>query len=641
MLVQFKKFNGIATPSGVRAFVINPGAMPSANPVFLDQAQADSDYSGAYTVDVRSVAVRLIIDNYASRYALISTIKSWFKRGTRGNLEVTFLDDGLDYLLDCTVVTPPIADKDNNLYYTVVLQTGMSAWRSVAAETSSWTVSGTGGTKDITVGGNDETPLSLDITPTVAVLRYQRLYQLVNVPGIDYGMRAWCITFDHATLVSSGKSRSDGYDLGIWLGDHQTPRWVAGANTATCKIWFNTPIPAGYSLVLATAVPASGAISELLFEKTTNSFNALNAMPPQGVVYHNNEWFYYGAKDPTNYQLLNITRQYYETPNEAHAAGVVFSFIGQPILLTYGDLSATNPASSDDHYDDMKPLFNLSASDNTKWVYDNTSKFYDPDHPGRPGEWSQSFKRNVNNVETYNYYIKEDAETGDPALGAKAAAYQIGSVWRRDTVEVRWTLYCPGTFSFLSATGQKYISGIFYPSTNGFQRSADGKSWRSLWTEAKPVAGSWAAWSAHNNVAVAAGSKYISMVFAGTTNANSDYAMTECLTIIPEFVSANLPTGTLLSETINSHLRADFSNTINQDGFTLNLPIMVNKLLAIDGEKNTVIWNGANMHRSIALNSEARTVWIRLQPGNNTISLSSADVGTLQIVLKWYRRRLY
>src|SRR3990172_3368278 len=211
MLVRATKFAGTSLAiAGINATILNSGSMPSARPVFIEQSQADQVYSGNYLVDLRNVALQLEITNYASRHALMAQIKGIFKRGTRGDLEATFSDDGLDYRLDCVVVTPPTQDPTYPQYFTVILQTGDSAWKAVAQDVVNWTPSGTGGTKLITVGGNEETRLSLDITHTVAPstgFLYKKLYRLVPVSAstptgvVFFGVRPWCITFDHAALV--------------------------------------------------------------------------------------------------------------------------------------------------------------------------------------------------------------------------------------------------------------------------------------------------------------------------------------------------------------------------------------------------------------------------------------------------------
>ena len=132
--------------------------------------------------------------------------------------------------------------------WTVILQTGMTAWISVSEETSSWSPTGTGGNKNITVGGNEETVLSLNATTTTAPTAgyiYQQLYQLVNVNGIAHGNRPWCLTLNTAALVTAGKMQADGDDLRVFVDNVEVNRWLANMNTTSTNIWINLNLSAG------------------------------------------------------------------------------------------------------------------------------------------------------------------------------------------------------------------------------------------------------------------------------------------------------------------------------------------------------------------------------------------------------------
>ena len=237
-MITLKTFNGHdLTAAGLRAKGLAYNTLAAAKPVFIEQVQADPDDAGTYTVDVRSVPIQISITDYVTRETLIGTIKGWFKRGTAGWLVATHSEDGSDYQLYCRVQS--LAQEQNQpMTWTVILQTGMTAWISVSEETSSWSPTGTGGNKNITVGGNEETVLSLNATTTTAPTAgyiYQQLYQLVNVNGIAHGNRPWCLTLNTAALVTAGKMQADGDDLRVFVDNVEVNRWLANMNT-TSKI---------------------------------------------------------------------------------------------------------------------------------------------------------------------------------------------------------------------------------------------------------------------------------------------------------------------------------------------------------------------------------------------------------------------
>jgi len=70
--------------------LLNPHDTASAVPVFIDQAEADAQDAGTFTVNRQTKVLRAFIKNYSNRYALIAQLKTWFKRGTRGYLVGTF-----------------------------------------------------------------------------------------------------------------------------------------------------------------------------------------------------------------------------------------------------------------------------------------------------------------------------------------------------------------------------------------------------------------------------------------------------------------------------------------------------------------------------------------------------------------------
>lgn len=648
MLITLKTFDGHnLNDASYKALLLNPHGTPSAVPVYIPQNEADAVDADTYTVDVQTKVLSIEITSYANRHALISQLKGWFKRGTRGDLVGTFSDDGVDYQINCRVVNL-VQDPEYPMYFRAILQTGRTAWRSVALQTDTWNVSGAGGNKTITVGGDDETHLIAELTATVAPGNgyfYQNFYRLVNVPGISYFRRPWCILLDTAALITAGKMRADCFDLRLYVGGAPTRRWIANPQTTTTKIWFNVLIDQGFAINLLTAINSTETVTSLQFAVNATTQAAIKAMPISGIVYHGTELFWYSGKDDINCKLTIIQRGVWGTTKQAHAAGDPFNYIQNQIRMVYGKPTATNPALDDSNYDDTKPLFNLSTSDNNKWVYDNTSLFFHPTAASRLGKWLQTEKKitNIGNLSRI-YIVKGDVESGDPALGIKAGAIQLESLWKPDTVELVHYLTCPGGFSKISATGRKYRSGADWMPKAAFQRSDDGKTWYDLWTEASPSASAtFENWSTHTDVTVANTSKWLRHVvigiFPGVANG---HALTEALTVTVEFVSANIPTGAFLGESGNSYtLALKLSNDRSGDIVGLDFPALFNLPFLMDGENSEGTFDKGNAHDSITLlDHPGRPAWLRLKPGSNVLTISATDIGTLSIALSWYRRRL-
>lgn len=646
MLISIKTFNGhnINDGSNYRSTVLQSNSPPAVNTVFIENAISDPVDAGTWSGTSRTIPVAVEVVNYANRNSLSAILKNWLKPGVSGNLVVTFTDVSADYQLTARVQSV-VSDKFPGRY-TVILQSAESAWRAVTASTDTWTVDASGEKKTISVGGYVDTRLITAITPTGAAssgYSYQQLYQLVGVPGVDFGKRPWSIALDTATLVSAGKMQADCDDLRVFINDVEVKRWIADANTSSTKAWFNVTISPGFSLDLKTAIGSNTTIGEIEFKITTNNQSAIYKMPNSGIVYHGTEWIQYSGKDWKTCRLAVVARGALGTTKQAHNAADVFKWVQNVVYIVYGNASAVSPSSLDTEYDNDKPVFDLSTSDNTKWAYTASSKFYDHDKPTRPGSWVKYISTPYAKYGDLSglYDFKEDATSGDTAGGLKIGSFQYAGKWYGGNATLWWYLQSPVGIRVVSATGQKYRNGTAFPvaQLQGLY-GANGK-WYGVWTEASPVNGStWTAWT-HNNQAISWNPVGVGFSFIGSSGKTaSELTAFEALTVTVEFVSANLPVGALLGEAGNYPLKITITNNTTGDIVYIEYPMKVNKTFALDGETYTASYDGVNAHGAVNLDDDSRDVWIALNPGNNELQIDCDDIGTLSVALSWYARRL-
>lgn len=644
MLITLKTFDGhnINDGTSYRATLLNPHGTPDAAPVFLEQQDADSVDAGTYTVAVQQKVLKIQVLNYASRHSLIAQLKTWFKRGTDGTLVATFSDDGVDYQLSCRAVTL-VQDERNGQYFTALLQTGDSTWRAVSETTESlWTVTGTSETQVMAVGGKDETYLSVDLVPTAgpsAGYLYQNIYRLVNTPGVEHGLIAICITVNTAALVTATKMQADCDDLRVFHLDTgaERRRWITGANTTTTKVWINLNLKKGFALTLGTTIASSGTVDYIQFSVTDAMKSYIAEMPATGVIYHGNEWFFYTGKDAALCRLTIGQRALFGTTMEGHTAGVTFNYIQYPLAIKYGNPSAVAPASLDPVYDDLKPLINLTSSSNTVWVWDATNKFFDPAHSGRTCGWRVSAR--YRNGDSKAYYIAQDAESGNSALGFKVVGYPGAE----ETAEFKAAFYRAAGIEDVTITGARYRTNANWPAVSSLRRGSDGLNFFALITETSPATGTTWTNFANNGLAtaVAAGSKFLQLYFAGGYPIGaSQYAMFEMLTCSVTFPSTYIPSGAFLGEEQNYPLVATVENLTTGDAIYLDFGMLLDKTFSIDGEDKTVLYDTYNAYEALRQDDESRPAFIRLQPGNNTIQISGADLGTVEATLRYYKRRL-
>lgn len=643
MRITVKSFNGhTLNNADYLAVGLNFDSLPTAKPVFIEQARADAVNSGMFTVDIRTLALHVRVKNYTDRIALQAQLRGWFYRGTRGDLVVSFAVDGLDYFMTCQVLNMT-RSQDDPMVFIIQLQTGDTAWRAVDPDTSAWHgVTGTGGTKTVTVESDVATRLSAVLTtvgaPTTGYL-YQALYRLVNPPGIALGARPWCITMDTASLISAGKMQADCDDLRLFSGSVEIRRWIANPNTSATKIWFYGVFAAGFSLNLAGAVAGAGSVAYLQFSLDATHKAIITAMPDTGVIYHGTEWFNYKGRDPQNCRLLVQSRGAFGTALQAHSPGDVFKYIQYPIIVQYGNALATNPALGDATYDIFKPLFSLVASDNSQWTYDNTSLFWSA-VTTRPGAWGGVGGIKQGPVSKF-YAIKEDALSGDPAMGLKNGAYLVGAVWKADNTTLGWLMYQACGIASINTSVRVYRNAAGWFGISGLQSSIDNVNWPYVFPEAPSGTGSWEPYSS-GVIALPTGTKYVRFYISGTFSAAPNaVAYFEVLSCVLNFVTANLPSGALLGEVLNYPLDIRLRNNANGDSLDLYYPMINGKSFTIDGENFDAHFDKFRANGAIQLNDPGRgDGWLRLEPGANELEIVSPDVGTLDVDLSWYRRRL-
>lgn len=642
MLITIKSFNGFTlNNTDYFSAALRVKSPPDANVVFLEQAKADSMYSGTFNINVRSVPVGIKILDSVNLDQLEGELKEALRPGTRGTLVATFQDDGRDYELDCVVQSLVIDPKYQNCWQ-VIFQSGDSTWKTVSEVTESWDITASGDEKEITVGGYSQTRLSLQLTASqlpATGWAYQKLYLLPGVPSYNHGLRPWCITVDTAALVTAGKMQADGDDIRMVVDGKIVNRWLADMNTDHTKIWFNVRIDEGLQLTLNTAIAASGDITEMDFQRTDDNVAAFNALPERGFLQHGTEWFEYTAKGDRRTVTIS-TRGAFETNLQAHNVGDTFNWVQHSIFWIYGNSSIGAPSLGNSKYDDTKPVFDLSASSNTTWVYTAATKFYDADKPGRTGAWKFHVEKEGDVSELY--YVKGDAETGDPAMGMQLSTWLKNGAARAEKATLSWQILNAGNIQEVSSTGRKYRSTASWPGSAAIQlQRSNGGSWKEVWSSPSPSTEDTWETITKTSQAVSPAMSYVRFCLSGSLGAVlSADCYFEILTASVVFVSANQPSGSLGSEKSNLLLDVQVENQTNGDAINLLFPMRLNKSLIVDGEDYEVTYAGVNAHGALTLEDESREVWIRLNPGVNDLKITGENVGALTASLRWLVRRL-
>ncbi len=219
-----------------------------------------------------------------------------------------------------------------------------------------------------------------------------------------------CITFDHATQVTAGRSLADGSDICVWVNGRQVDCWVSGANSATCKVWFYLSLPPGHTTTITEAI-GSGASAPF-------DLDVSDMKGAQGDNYCRigNEFFSYRKKSRTKIRLKSRALPG-GSAAAAHSIGDTLTVIPACVRLEISTTAQTQPGT------DKTPAIDLSNSDNTKWRWGTTGISAAPAEGYGAGPSRGWLKAQIASGGFYLYRGKESPTGGwNPAAGTDRIA---------------------------------------------------------------------------------------------------------------------------------------------------------------------------------------------------------------------------
>lgn len=438
---------------------------------------------------------------------------------------------------------------------------------------------------------------------------------------------------DNAVIYVS-KIMANGNDLRAFVDGVEVDRWLSGMNTAATKIWINQKSSRAPYLLLGAAIASSGAVATVTVQNVDKSTKGYLAMLPNRFLFAiGTELFQGTSVDLNAYTLTGTARAANNTSMAAHAVGDVIRWIEHDIYLVYGNPSAAAPATDDT----KKPMFNLSSSTNTSWVYE---EFRSTDGL-RTAAWKASYAREI--------YILSKTYTGshgvmaDPATeaGITLNAYQSNGVWKAGDWPgmLNWKFSHPATITVLTVTGAKYRYTSDWPTFRLISSTG------IVFTEATPsVAQVWEALSSHSGVALpTSGGAYpttLQLECLGTmSGVANNFAAIEMQAITLTLLSTKTMQFLMnIAENNSFYMDSTIANSSTGDAFSLSLPMELNKILVIDCDAETMVYDGKDIGLPLRWNT-VRGPWLDFQPGSNTLTFT--DTGTtpgLDIGITWEDR---
>ena len=188
-------------------------------------------------------------------------------------------------------------------------------------------------------------------------------------------------------------SITPGNDVRVLLNGVDQPRWIDGNN-----LWVLLQFRPRKTFVLADAITSTSAIGDL----TVSNADGLAGWPASGFFLIDTEAFQYDSITDTTIHVTH--RGALGTTAATHGLGATSYWVEHPYLdLIYGYTFASNPSAPDD----LKPVIDLSSSDNNHWVWPSTPYLNANDR--RAAAWRLDYSDDNPNTQ----YTRAFEEAGD------------------------------------------------------------------------------------------------------------------------------------------------------------------------------------------------------------------------------------
>lgn len=655
--VTITSFNSYAINDGTNYRASFPAGIPL-------MAETEPQYAGRlddFPIDTKTVLKERVLPVQIWTVAgTLDTLKTYLNSGkmTKKKLIVTDSTNSSAWYVYAKFKSI-VKRKGSTNVYDVVFSVADSIWRKNTNSTSSWSVTTSGQTQAITVGGTEYARPIITLTPKTAntsTYAYKRFVAVTNETDSDLSNYPLNITggnFNHQSLVSGGKAQADGDDWRCAVDGKEVDMWTGGGgfNSTTFRPWINIDLEKKIEVKLLGAIASSGAVSTISVVITEDSIVDMlllrQKMDSYNLIQIGSELFSYTGITAikSSLQFTGCTRAARGSSMAAHSTLDVIKRVEHEIWIYYGLSSATARDLTTRAALSREPMLDKTNSTNTSWVW---TDYYSQDYPNRSGSWRKYIVRSKNQTTSTpsqpygaNHATNTDFTSIASEMGISLKSY-YKLTWLDETGEIDWRIYNPCLFTTISVSGEKYRVGTKW-ATAGLRVSNTSTAWQTIWEDATPASTStWTALAAHSSVATGSYSTY-SLFMSGTTakEANAlNHIEFDSITAV--ITSGRVPAVNLVAEQANYYVNIQIKNDTTGKYINLLLPGALNSAITVDCDAKTVTdGEGTNVLNALSYGPEkVRQDWLTLEVGSNTISVTETGVVRVDFVFTYQERSL-
>ena len=609
--------------------------VPPADPVYIERA-GNWPAFGTKRYGGHTIALQLFFQGALSdQHTREAEIKRWFDpldEEPRKLLAQDTADSNRQWYVMGTTVSVTL-DKNSAI---IVLAVTEPYWTVETKQTATWNISASPATKAVAVIGAFARP-KFTFTPTLAKGVGYLYYRFVDIQPISTAANAYLSNYamdigngiNTAALVSGGKCQADGDDFRVIVDGGEVPRWFGNFNTSSTKIWINLTFYQKTVMDLGENIAASHpSLTTIQIIGNPNSREAMTRMPSSGILKIDSEYFTYSGKDMAAMKFTGVVPAAKLSSMGAHSIGTGnVVWIQHDIWIMYGNPTTTAPIQDES----KKPMFDLASSTNASWVY---TEFY-KEGESRAGAWIPAVYQT--DLGSSAPYTGNRGATADPATeaGLRMASAQDAGIWRGETADIFWTVFCPVGITHITLTGEKYRYSTGWP-TVSLLRTLNGRNFIPFYSVATPgSAATWTAWSLTSQ-ALGTTSKFVRLEMAGSlAGSASNEADVEIESCTLTLDTSMTPTVSVASEQQTYYLEATLTNTQTGHAITLTWPMKLNNSLVVDCDARTVTYSDGTPALSAMTMNTNRSNWLDLLYGSNTLQFVDTGTNGLTLAIEW------
>lgn len=578
------------------------------------------------------IVLKTIIEDLSSAASLRAQLRQWFDNDDETPKQMVIDGDaGVEqYIYGVVESHEPVPGQSAVVFITAIRVHDDAAWRKTSATTpSNWGITASGDTNTYNNAGELDVYPTYSITPTSAKTGTNPYKRFMSVrwggdAATSYPTDIAAASLDTRVSPTTNFASATGDDIRVYVDGVLTDFWLAGINTTTTKIWVNLNFQKAQGSNI-TASFGTGTVESIDVE------DDISGWPDAGMMQIGNEIFIYSSKNNSLKRFFIESRAAKGSTAASHTAGDFARWIQHDIVVTYGSASLSAYTVDDDY----KPVFSLTSSTNTSWVYTE----FGEDDGLRTGAWQKG-------REYSDWAVSYTADSGSdvPDGWSDADPWEELGIFRNrvDTyIDPSFFIYNPcGISSANFSNGEKYAA-TSETQWNGKVKS--GISTPGDFTESsltKPtLPATWQSWGFSGSLR--SGSKYVGISLSPTQGGGGTGMYMECADVTLTLNSTFTPNVTIVAEDGNYNLAATLTNNDTEEAIEISFQMDVNETLTIDTTNGTVTYekDGSSQYAAITRVGGPRVAWLRLQPGNNELQFDDTGTAGVTVAVSYEERR--